>query len=145
MLDCSNSNALEMELLQSCTKPMIYFMQYICVGGHWNEANFRKCLHLQNIYFSNTHALWCLASTEGILCDRKLWVTPQIGLAFTTCWQVWSIWISITINKTCETQITRVGMDTNLCFLVSFNNTKQWGEIPAHSRKLKIFNKWWAI
>ena len=25
--DCSNSNALEMELLQSCTKPSIYQME----------------------------------------------------------------------------------------------------------------------
>ena len=52
--DCSNSNALAMELLQSCTKPSIYVCccQFSCSGAGKRFSNWKEsCLPLLNAGF----------------------------------------------------------------------------------------------
>ena len=52
--DCSNSSALAMELLQSCTNPLIWFTLL-----HWHNMNI-MALHITGIFHSTFYIAWIL-------------------------------------------------------------------------------------
>ena len=68
--DCSNSNALALELLQSCTEPSIFFIPYFrftwtYVGSVFIALNTTTIPHRSIICINGDPAHWCVHASVG--------------------------------------------------------------------------------
>ena len=69
--DCSNSNALALELLQSCTKPLIYIVMHICP----TEIDIIQCnaIIASSIFSQQTPHSTPVRARYGVSWESKVW------------------------------------------------------------------------